>query len=416
MEQANNTPGTRRKKVLFVVTKSTLGGAQHYVYDLACALPKNDYDVTVAFGGTGEPESPPGPLKDMLAGAGVSGVFLPELGRDISLAGDRAAYKALFQLFKKELPDIVHLNSSKVGGLGALAARRAGISRIIYTAHGWAFTERVSPFSRLFRFFLSWITVLLAHQVICVSESDHRAMSRAPFTRHKLIVIRNGIRTTNELARDAARNALFSPEVVRAHQKDLWVVSVAELTANKNLFKAVDAIAIVNTPHKTQNIFYTIIGDGELREALSGYCQQTKTRSAISLLGLVPESRRYLAAFDVAFLPSLKEGLPYAILEAGSAGLSVVATATGGIPEIIDSGRTGLLLKDPRSAKKIAEILKLVLDEGTRELHGRLLKKRIETDFSFERMRAQTFALYEQRASPLAPYRTTTVGVNSSRT
>lgn len=396
--QANNNPGPTRKKVLFVVTKSTLGGAQRYVYDLAVALPKDEYDVAVAFGGTGKPDSEPGILRDMLIGAGVRTIFLPQLGRDINPRADHAGYKALLRLFIEERPDIVHINSSKAGGLGALAARRAKVPRIIYTAHGWAFTERIPFPSKVLRLVLAWLTVILSHTVICVSESDRISMSHMPFTKKKLVVIHNGVKPVSELPRNAAREALFPADVVRTHQRDIWVVSVAELTANKNLFKAIEAVTLTNIPHKTQNIFYTIIGGGELHEPLEAYCQQVRTRNTVQLLDVVPDVRRYLKAFDVVFMPSLKEGLPYAILEAGAAELPVVASATGGIPEIIDDEKTGLLIKDPRATKKMAETLRKMLDADTRSMLGRLLKKRVETDFSFERMRAETFALYETPA------------------
>ena len=386
-----------RTRILFVVTKSVLGGAQRYVYDLATSLPRDTYDVAVAFGGTGLPGSAPGILNDMLVGAGVRTIYIPQLGRDLNASSDKAAYQALRTLFEKERPDIVHLNSSKVGGLGALAARRAHVKKIIYTAHGWAFTEHVSPLARLIRLLLSYATILLSDTVICVSKSDRLAAAWLPFAEGRLRVIHNGIRGMASLTREGARVTLFSPQEIERHANDLWVVSVAELTPNKNLFRSADAIALSNSDAKATPIFYTIIGMGEQHEALQEYLKKKGLAGSVHLAGFVPESRRYLAGFDGVLFASIKEGLPYAILEAGLAELPVVASRTGGIPEIIVHSETGLLIENPRSAQEIATQLSRLRDASTRARLKSGLRKRIESEFSFEEMRNETFALYEKK-------------------
>jgi glycosyltransferase involved in cell wall biosynthesis len=397
MEQILPSGRPSRTRILFVVTKSVLGGAQRYVYDLATSLPRDTYDVAVAFGGTGAPKSAPGILSDMLVGAGVRTIYIPELGRDLNASSDKAAYQALRTLFEKERPDIVHLNSSKVGGLGALAARRAHVRKIIYTAHGWAFTERVSPFARLIRLLLSYATILLSDTVICVSKSDRRAAAWLPFTHGKLRVIHNGIRSMPSLTREEARATLFSPQEIARHANDLWIVSVAELTQNKNLFRSADAIAIANSDTAAIPIFYTIIGMGEQHKALQAYIEKKNLAGSVHLAGFVPESRRYLAGFDGVLFASIKEGLPYAILEAGLAELPIVASRTGGIPEIITHSETGLLIEDPRSPHEIATTLSRLRDSATRKRLQSGLRKQIESEFSFEEMRNQTFGLYQEK-------------------
>lgn len=394
MEQTTPSGIIPRKRILFLVTKSVLGGAQRYVYDLACSLPRDTYDVVVAFGGTGVPGSEPGILNDMLIGAGVRTIFVPELGRDVNRTKDSAAYRALQELFEKEKPDIVHLNSPKAGGLGALAARRSGVPRIIYTAHGWAFSEHVSFPARMLRFLFSYLTVLLADRVICVSDSDREKMAWAPLARSKLTVIHNGIRAVSDLTREEARDTLFSKQEIRAHEHDLWVVSVAEHTPNKNLFAAIDAIQKANKNTAAPKIFYSIIGDGEQTEKLQTFIADRKLTESVRLLGFVAESRRYLPGFDAMLMPSIKEGLPYAILEAGMAGLPVAASYTGGIPDIITHNETGILIINPTSSDEIAVAVARFRDLDLRKRLGDALKKQVESNFSFEQMRNDTFSLY----------------------
>ncbi len=104
-----------KKKIIFVITKSNWGGAGRYVFDLATTL-TSDYDVAVALGGTGL-------LVDKLRKENIRTIPIPSLGRDIHVRADSSAFFELLAIFKKEKPDVVHLNSSKAGGLGALAAR-----------------------------------------------------------------------------------------------------------------------------------------------------------------------------------------------------------------------------------------------------------------------------------------------------
>src|SRR5690349_13323276 len=104
------------KKILFIITKATFGGAQKYLYDLATHLPQDSYDVAVAYGA-------PGRLSDNLHDAGIRLYPIISLGRDIALISDIRSFFQLRSCIKKVRPDVVHLNSSKAAGIGALAAR-----------------------------------------------------------------------------------------------------------------------------------------------------------------------------------------------------------------------------------------------------------------------------------------------------
>ena len=141
-------------KILFIITKSNFGGAQRYVYDIATHLPKDKFEATVALGGSGV-------LKDKLEATGIRTIALPDLERDISVVKEWRAFVNIFKAIKETEPDIVHLNSSKAGALGALAARlynlflklskrdlQLGI-KIIFTAHGWAFKEKRNCYRKI---------------------------------------------------------------------------------------------------------------------------------------------------------------------------------------------------------------------------------------------------------------------------
>ena len=131
----------KKHKVLIVITKSNWGGAQKYVFDLATNLSRDKFDVRVIFGGHGI-------LAEKLEEAGITTISIPELGRDVSILKDIKVFFKLWSIFKKQKAEIVHVNSSKIGGIGALAGRLSGAKKIVFTAHGWAFNENRSSLSK----------------------------------------------------------------------------------------------------------------------------------------------------------------------------------------------------------------------------------------------------------------------------
>jgi Glycosyltransferase Family 4 len=123
-----------RKKVLFLITKSNWGGAQRYVYDLATNLDLTKFMPVVALGGDG-------PLSQMLQNAQIPVVGLTQMRNSTSLKQAWSSYWELVRVIKSEKPDVLHLNSSVAGLVGAIAGRFARVPHIIFTAHGWAFNE-----------------------------------------------------------------------------------------------------------------------------------------------------------------------------------------------------------------------------------------------------------------------------------
>ena len=150
------------RKILYVITKASWGGATRYVSDLAIAAKKKGHDVTVAYGS-------PGALSGRMRDVGIRTIAIESLSRDIKVGKDILVLRELVRLFNREQPDIVHLNSAKAGGLGAFAARIAGVPRIVFTAHGWAFNEDRPQWQKMLIRLLSGITVTLAHPTLRVS-------------------------------------------------------------------------------------------------------------------------------------------------------------------------------------------------------------------------------------------------------
>ena len=376
-----------KKKILYLITKSNWGGAQRYVYDLATNLPKDEFDVAVAFGGTGEKGSQAGGLDAMLKNAGIRTIFLPHSTRDIHLSADVRTFFDVIAVLKRERPDILHINSSKAGGIGALAGRIMGVKNIIFTAHGWPHQEDRLFAAKLFILLASWTTVLLSHRTIVVSSNDKK-VAPAFLKENSITEIHNGLGAYAILPKEAARAELINHTGRNMPQDVPWIGAVAEMTKNNNL------TLLLKSFEDVRGAVLVVVGDGEERERLEKVALSLNSRGRIYFAGFVPDARRLMRAFDVYALSSLKEGLPYALLEASSAGLPIAATAVGGVPDIIEDGVTGVLVPNKNRKKLTEAISKLVADEELRDTYGRNARIRAAKNFSVETMLEKTLALY----------------------
>ncbi len=382
-----------RKKILYVVTKSEpFGGVQRYVYDLAVSLPKDRFDVVVALGGTGL-------LKKKLDESGIRTVHIPDLQRDISASKEVSSFFFLMKLVQEEKPHILHLNSSKAGGLGSLVGRLRGVPTIVFTAHGWAFNESRSDFQKKVFKFLHWITILLAHHTIAPSKKTANDVLSFPFTRRKITVLYNGLRETTFETREKARSyfrtisPLLSAFIGRKKSKYVIFGMTSELHRNKGIDVALTAFKEI--VKERTDVALVIAGQGEERVNLETLIQNLGLKDRVFMLGPVTDVCRYLKAYDVFLMPSRTETLPYSVIEAGFAGLPVIASRVGGIPEIVEDKETGVLVP-PNNPFLLREAMKEYLkDPKTFGMYGTALKLHVEATFTLDTMVEKTIQLYE---------------------
>jgi glycosyltransferase involved in cell wall biosynthesis len=382
---------TGKTNVLYVITKSNWGGAQRYVYDLATNLDREQFSVTVALGSTGKHGDGTGQLDKKLREAGIETIFVKNFGRNISVLCEPLALIELTRLFMRRKPDVVHANSSKAGGLSMLAGRLAGIKRLIFTAHGWPFYEERPPWQTALITYFSWLTVALSHATIVISEYD-RTLLPELFTKQKLVRIYNGISVPTFKRADNVRRRLLRRTNTELRDDTILVGIIAELHSNKGLDTFIDAFARVRNERNPVHAF--IIGDGELRDQLQQQIRDEALERHVTLAGFLKDAWQYLPAFDVFALPSRKEGMPYVLLEAGSARTPVIAANVGGIPEIIEDGETGFLFTAGDAEELSQYLRKLSREPGTREMTGRSLYKTVTAQFTLESMVHRTQRLY----------------------
>ncbi len=322
------------KRILFVITKDDVGGAQKYVQELAANLDPRQFQASILTGGK----------------KGVR--FLSNALRPYLLfANDLLAVAELFFVFKKEKPDIVHLNSSKAGVVGALAAKLAGVPKVVFTAHGWVFNpdNTLSWLRRQFYILLHKVAGRFQDAIISVSEYDHQLALRGRIASPaKLAMIYNGIGPVNFIAKQDARRVLKKMIGAPVDEKSVWIGSVGRLVMEKDYGTLVEAAALL----PRANFF--LIGSGYELPKLKAKIKKLGLESRFFILELSPGAP-YLKAFDMFMLTSIKEGLPYTMLEAMAAEVPMIVTRVGGMTEIVQSRGLVMPARQPEEIARAAE-------------------------------------------------------------
>lgn len=375
---------SKNKKILFVVTQGEQGGAQRYVYDLAMNLDRLGYDCLVVTG------SEKLELRNKLEAGGVKIQLARHLVRGINPLQDLLAIWELKKIFQAVRPDIVHLNSSKAGFLGSLAGSLAGTKNIIFTAHGFHFLENQNPIIQTISFWLEKFASSFRRKIICVSEFDRQAALKARLcSAEKLIIIHNGIDLENFrlLPREQARK--FFSTTYNLQLTTFLVGTVAHLYATKGLKYLIDAAREVTK--KFPNAKFIVIGEGNQRQNLESRIKNYGLQDKIYLLGEIQEAAKYLSAFDIFVLPSIKEGFPYAILESLAAGVPIIATKVGGIPEIINE-----ILIPPQNPSALSRAITNLLENPDLAKKLEINAKAKIKDFQLSKTIQKTQKIYEE--------------------
>jgi len=374
-------------KILYIITKSNWGGAQRHVFDLALDMKNRGHNVVVALGGDGI-------LRSRLEEKSIPTRPINGLRRDVSVTKDAGSFKEIFHIIHREKPDIIHLHSPKAAGLGALAGRMLRVKKIIYTVHGWAFNENRPLYQKAIIITFSWFTALLSHKIILLSQKELSQTLSFPFVKNKTILIPLGITAPTFMSVDGAKQFITKKIGLpfADFNKKVVVGTIAELHPNKGLTFFIEAMKVVIEKHP--NVVTILVGDGEQHEYLKKLIEKEGLTKNIFLAGYVESASEYLKAFNFFILPSVKEGLPYTIIEAGYAGLPVIATTVGGIPEIISDMTSGILIQ-PSKPSEIAHAINFYVEHvDVARQYAKTLNETVKNKFALERMLKETEKVY----------------------
>jgi glycosyltransferase involved in cell wall biosynthesis len=281
------------------------------------------------------------------------------------------------RVLRRLRPHVAHTHQIASLLYTGLAARGAAVPVVVHTEHG---KERYAD--RLRTRWLGRLAGRYTARFFCLSQD----MAAAVKAHHivppgKVRVILNGIDTASFQERREAhtlRQSLGIPP-------DTPVIgTVGRLTPVKQQDLLLRAFARVR--EQVPGARLLLVGDGPLLADLQGLATQLGVAKVTHFVGYQPEPQRYLPLLDVFALTSASEGIPQALLEASAAGIPSVASQVGGVPEVIDHGRTGLLFPNGNQDALIAAMFGLLTDPGRARRMGEAARGRVESLFHIRRM------------------------------
>jgi len=373
----------QRIKLLFLVTKLELGGAQKQLLSLIAHLNKERFHIFLFVAQEGLL------LSEALSIKGITIIKSRGLGRAINPIKDLLALSEIYWFIKKNNIEVVHTHSSKAGILGRLAAGLAKTKVIIHTVHGWSFNDYQPALVKILFIWLERFSARFTHKIIVVSHYD----------KQKGLNNRIGKEDRYELIRYGINYKEFSEREQNIRQelgintRDLVVAMVACFKPQKS---PMDFIKLAFLVRETlANVKFVLVGDGILREEIEKLICKLNLEGQVFLTGWRRDIPRILSAIDAFALTSLWEGLPITVLEAMASSKPVVATNTGGIQEIVVEGKTGFLVP-PRNMELMSEQLIILLkNEELRRQMGQRAIESLDFNFSLENMVNSTKTLYE---------------------
>lgn len=276
------------------------------------------------------------------------------------------AYRQMMHLLRTEKFDAIHCNTPIGGLLGRLCGSRAGVRKIIYTAHGFHFYKGAPLLNRLL---YKPIERFLAHKtdaLITITREDYAAAQRFRLKKGGQVFYVPGVGIDRERflqrtgCRQALRRELSIPEDA------VLLISVGELNENKNNQVILNAMAAC----KCQNLYYVLCGVGGQEDALRALAQQLGLADRVQFLGYRSDVPALFEASDIFVLPSLREGLSRSVMEAMTAGLPCVLSEIRGNVDLIEPN-TGGFLCPARDPQAFAEALsRLARDDDLRQRMG----------------------------------------------
>lgn len=395
---------TGQKKILLIVTQGNWGGAQKYVFDLATSLKLDDYKVSVAAGRSGEK------LQSKLMEHQIDFFRLNNLVRQPNPFLNIAAVIETYRLVKKLKPDIVHTNSSMAGVIGSIAAKLAGVNRVVFTVHGLFLKEPLSKLKWWFYFVIHKIASWFTDVFIAVSRADAEECIRLGLKDRKnvsVVPICIDLPSYEFVESGQARKNLenFCRRFLGGMKGDagnvfedtnfsnkILIGTVADFYPAKGLEYLIDAAKIVSA--KNSQVKFLLIGrEGPLKEKIPTLIKDRELSEIVIPL-TIDDAWKQLKGLDLFVLPSVKEGLPYTILEAMAAGLPIIATSVGGIPDAIVNRSSGLLV-EAASAEKLANAINEILENpALAQKLGDQAKIDVQK-FRLEKMVEETKRVYE---------------------
>lgn len=356
-------------KILYVITRSTWGGAQAHLLGLISDQVRRKNKVVLVVGNEGEL------TKRVRKFSEVKILVVDDLVRTISPIKDFKSVCALRRIIAREKPDIIHLHSSKAGIIGRTASLGKA-QKVVFTAHGWSFTEGVGRGKQILYRSIERFFSRFADKIICVSKYDKLlAINNLKLSNDKVVAIYNGVEI------DPISEESFDRQNVN-------IVMVARFDKQKNQKELIKAFAASTR----KDITLTFVGSGPTEHECQVLVNSLKLTGNVKFLGYQTNVKQILEDASIFALITNYEGLPISILEAMERGLPILATNVGGINEEVVDGYNGHLVSN--NANEINNAISDIVDHGLE--FGKASRELVKKNFTLDRCVESVNEVYEE--------------------
>jgi glycosyltransferase involved in cell wall biosynthesis len=373
-------------KVLQLITRLDKGGAPQIFLKLIRGLKEEGIEIVMASGPSQQPEEDPRVFSQRFR---IPYQPLPHLRRDITPVQDTLAFFEIIALIRRERPVLLHTHTTKAGILGRVAGLMTR-TKTIHTPHGHLFYGYFSKGKEQFYVLLEQLAARICERIITISEDERREyLQKGIGDEHKVVTIHNGI-DMDRFPGDGKR--------VRAELGIAQQVPVVGFVGRMEEIKGPDRFveAAKNIKTASPQTHFVMVGDGPMKEGLLKMAQGI---SDLHFLGYREDIPDLIAAFDIMLIPSLNDGFNLAAVEAMASAIPVVATAVGGLPEVVGDG--GILVGTGDTKRMAQEAIALLSSIRLRRELGAKGRKRAEALFNWNVCLQRTIDLYHEVAGEI---------------
>ncbi|HAH20731.1 MAG: hypothetical protein A2Y00_07420 [Omnitrophica WOR_2 bacterium GWF2_43_52] len=383
----------RKIRIAHVITRMDWGGSPDIVRILCDSLDPETFDAWLVIGKT---EYPSAKTTEFLEKFKDKTIVIPQLKRDIDVLNDFLALVRLCLLLQRHRFDIVHTHTAKAGFLGRLAAKLAGVKKVIHTPHGNNFYGYFGALASKLVVMLEKFADYCTDITIVLTELEKKELIEYGVSRNKKIaVVKSGLEF--EAYGNCSVNISQKKGELGIEDNSQNIVAMIgrlELVKGPEYFIKAAKLVLEKYPSVT----FLMVGDGSLREKLEAKVGATTrvapTAGKFIFLGWRDDVPELLQIIDIVALPSLNEAVGRILLEAGSCGIPVIASCVGGIPEVVKDGVTGILVPARNPVALANAIAGLLSDKEKRTRMGNAARDWVCHNFSAEKMSRDIAQVY----------------------
>ncbi len=373
-----------RIRVARITSRLNIGGPTWHVVNLNAGLDRSVFESILI---TGPPRPGEGSLDQYVEEQGIKPITIPGIVPEASIGlRDLKAINRLRRLFREFRPHIVHTHTMKAGFVGRIAARMSGVPIIVHTYHGHVLTGYFGSAKSLLLQRLERLLSSATSELVAVSEQVRQDLVRLGVARSdRITVIPLGL-SLDQFFSIQDKTGIFRREFGLSSEVPV-VAIVGRIAPIKNHSLFLKAAALLNRTQPA--VHFVVVGDGELRPALEAESRRMGLDSNITFTGWRHDLASIYSDIDVLVVSSDNEGTPVSAIEAMAASRPVVGTTVGGMPDLIETGRTGLLV--PKGDEQsLADAVRRIIDnpelgrqvglEARRDVSARYTAKRLVAD------------------------------------